>query len=153
MLSKYLLNRTSYFLTKKQCVENALFHRKLQEVQRQKLLVSGSLPRTPWGSLLPFSPGRWRHRAQLSVATMSRLPPSQQAQTKRRDLVTEKTLNGERGGVKARLEQAGRWLPTAGKELGCTMPPYPWGMRVLPRAPHPTVWAFVTSSGISLGVQ
>lgn len=99
------------------------------------------------------APGRWRHRAQLSVATMSRLPPSQQAQTKRRDLVTEKTLNGERGGVKARLEQGGRWLPTAGKELGCTMPPYPWGMRVLPRAPHPTVWAFVTLSGISLGVQ
>lgn len=51
------------------------------------------------------------------------------------------------------LEQAGRQLPTAGKEPGRTMPPYPWGLRVLPRESRLTVWAFVTSSGIGLGVE
>lgn len=59
-------------------------------------------------------PGRWRHGAQLSATTMSRLPFSRQAQTKRGDLVAEKALNGERGGAKARCQQAGDGVACGG---------------------------------------
>lgn len=122
-------------------------------------------------------PGRWRHGAQLSATTMSRLPSSQQAQTKRRDLAAEKALSGERGGAKARCQQAGdprggrgegqgaHRLPTRGGrafsqrgrlrlrgDQGAHRRPTPRG-RAFSRPARPTVWAFVPWSGIGLGAE
>lgn len=90
-------------------------------------------------------PGHWRHGAQSSATTMNRQPSSQQAQTKRRDLVAEKALNGERGGTKARCQQAGGGFSCRG-EPGRTMPPYSPGPHDLPACPShrlglcPLVW-------------